>query len=79
MSGLGRPYGRPFSVCNSHLTMLERSSILSAMNKLDNTRRAAIVRALVDGASLRATARMCGADKDTVMRLLVEVGEFCSI
>ena len=48
------------------------------MNKLTNERRATIIRALVDGASVRATARMTGTDKDTVMRLLVEVGEFCS-
>lgn len=49
------------------------------MNRLDNTRRANVVRALVDGSSVRATARMCGVDKDTVLRILVEVGEFCSI
>jgi DNA-directed RNA polymerase specialized sigma24 family protein len=46
------------------------------MNKLTNARRAAIIRALVEGSSIRATARMTGTDKDTVMRLLVEVGEF---
>lgn len=49
------------------------------MNKLSPARRAAIVRALVDGASIRATARMMRCDKDTVTRVLVEVGEFCSI
>jgi IS1 family transposase len=49
------------------------------MNKLTNTRRAAIVRSLVEGASIRSIARIHGCDKDTVLRLLVEVGEFCSI
>ena len=49
------------------------------MNKLSHARRAAIIRALVEGSSIRATARMLGADKDTVMNLLCEVGEFCSI
>jgi IS1 family transposase len=49
------------------------------MNKLSIERRAAVIRALVEGASLRSVARMTGTDKDTVMRLLVEVGEFCSI
>jgi IS1 family transposase len=49
------------------------------MNKLSKERRAAVVRGLVDGASMRAIARMTGTDKDTVMRILVEVGEFCSI
>jgi IS1 family transposase len=49
------------------------------MNKLSQARRAAIVRALVEGASIRSISRMNGVDKDTVLRLLVEVGEFCSI
>lgn len=48
------------------------------MNKLPLSRRAAIVRALADGASARAVARITGSDKDTVLRVLVEVGEFCS-
>ncbi len=48
------------------------------MNVLSIARRAAIIRALVEGASIRSVARMTGSDKDTVTRLLVEVGEFCS-
>lgn len=49
------------------------------MNKLSLDRRAAVVRALVDGASIRSIARVMRCDKDTVTRILVEVGEFCSI
>lgn len=49
------------------------------MNKLSADRRAAVIRGLVEGGSVRAIARMTGVDKDTVLRLLVEVGEFCSI
>jgi IS1 family transposase len=49
------------------------------MNKLDITRRAAVVRGLVEGGSIRSVARMTRTDKDTVMRILVEVGEFCSL
>jgi len=49
------------------------------MNTLSIARRAAVVRTLIDGASIRATARMTRTDKDTVLRILVEVGEFCSI
>ena len=48
------------------------------MNKLTNARRAAVVRGLVEGGSIRAVGRMTGTDKDTVSRILVEVGEFCS-
>ncbi|MEO8714411.1 MAG: IS1 family transposase [Acetobacteraceae bacterium] len=49
------------------------------MNKLPLEKRAAIVRALVEGTSVRGTARMIGVSKDTVLKLLVEVGDFCSI
>jgi IS1 family transposase len=49
------------------------------MNTLSLARRAAVVRALVEGTSVRGTARLVGCDKDTVLRILVEVGEFCSV
>ena len=49
------------------------------MNRLSLARRAAIIRSLVEGASMRSIARAQGCDKDVVCRLLVEVGEFCSI
>lgn len=49
------------------------------MNKLDSARRAAVIRALVEGNSIRSTARLTGTAKATVLKLLVEVGEFCSI
>jgi IS1 family transposase len=49
------------------------------MNKLTLARRAAVVRGLIDGASIRAVSRMTNTDKDTVSRILVEVGEFCAI
>lgn len=49
------------------------------MNKLSISRRAAIIRALAEGNSIRSTCRLTGAAKATVLKLLVEVGEFCSI
>jgi IS1 family transposase len=48
------------------------------MNKLSADRRAAIVAALCEGNGIRATARLTGSNKDTVMKVLVEVGEFAS-
>lgn len=48
------------------------------MNKLSADRRAAIINALCEGNSIRATARMTGANKETVMKLMVEAGEFAS-
>lgn len=49
------------------------------MNKLPMAKRAAIVRALTEGMAVRATARMMGVSKDTVLKLLVELGDFCSV
>lgn len=49
------------------------------MNMLTTERRAAIIRALVEGNSVRATSRLTGTAKATVLKLLVELGEFCSI
>jgi IS1 family transposase len=48
------------------------------MNKLDTTRRAAIVRCLVEGNSVRATCRMTGAAKGTVLKLVVDLGAACA-
>jgi IS1 family transposase len=48
------------------------------MNQLSVERRAAIIRALVEGNSIRATCRLTGAAKNTVTRLLVELGEACA-
>lgn len=49
------------------------------MNVLSLSRRAQIIRALVEGNSVRATCRLTGAAKGTVLSLLSEVGEFCSV
>jgi IS1 family transposase len=45
------------------------------MNRLSLERRTQIVAALVEGNSIRSIERMTGTHRDTVMRLLVEVGE----
>ena len=49
------------------------------MNKLSQARRSQILRCLTEGASIRSTARITGTAKGTVLKLLVEAGEFCSI
>jgi len=48
------------------------------MNKLTTERRAAIVSALVEGMSVRATCRMTDTAKGTVLRLVSELGEVCA-
>lgn len=47
------------------------------MNKLNVDKQTAIVSALVEGSSIRSTERMTGVHRDTIMRLMVRVGEGC--
>jgi IS1 family transposase len=47
------------------------------MNRLNLGRRTQIINCLVEGNSIRSTERMTDTHRDTVMRLLVEVGEGC--
>jgi len=48
------------------------------MNRLDSETRARVISCLIEGCSIRATVRMTGVAKKTVMRLLLEVGEVCA-
>ncbi len=48
------------------------------MNRLTTEKRAQIIGALVEGNSIRATVRMTGAAKNTVTKLLVDVGAACA-
>jgi len=48
------------------------------MNRLSTDKRAEVIRALVEGNSIRATVRMTGVAKNTVAKLLVDVGRECS-
>ncbi len=48
------------------------------MHRLTTQRRAQIVGALVEGNSIRATCRMTGTSKNTVTRLLVDLGKVCA-
>jgi IS1 family transposase len=47
------------------------------MNRLSNTKRTQVIAALVEGNSIRATVRMTGVAKNTVVKFLVELGAAC--
>lgn len=47
------------------------------MNTLPAATKAAVLNALANGVSVRATCRMTGAAKGTVLRLLVDAARFC--
>ncbi|MBU0717394.1 MAG: hypothetical protein KJ749_04025 [Planctomycetes bacterium] len=49
------------------------------MNQLTTEKRATIVPALVEGNSIRAPCRMTGAAKDTVTKLLADLGKADSL
>jgi IS1 family transposase len=48
------------------------------MNRLSTEKRAQIIGCLVEGNSIRATVRMSGAAKNTITKLLVDLGAACS-
>jgi hypothetical protein len=58
--------------------MLERSSIITLVNKLTTAKRVAVVAALVEGNSIRATARMTNVSKPTILKLLADLGAACA-
>ncbi len=49
-----------------------------SMNRLSTEKRAQIIGCLVEGNSIRATVRMTGAAKNTITKLLVDVGTAAS-
>lgn len=62
--------------------MLARAGIgriLCAVNKLTTDERARVISALVEGNSLRATARMTGTHRTTILKLLAELGTACAV
>src|SRR5271167_3184 len=48
------------------------------MNCLDSETRAKVVNCLIEGCSIRATSRMTGAAKNTVIKLLEDIGSACA-
>jgi IS1 family transposase len=48
------------------------------MNKLSTAKRAAVVGALVEGNSIRATSRMTNVCKPAILKLLADLGEACA-
>jgi len=48
------------------------------MNKLSRERRAQIIAALVEGASINSVCRMTGVSNNTVLKLLADLGSACA-
>jgi IS1 family transposase len=60
------------------LPNLSRASIIVNINKLTSAKRVAVVAALIEGNSIRSTVRMTGVAKNTVVKLLVDLGAACT-
>jgi len=58
--------------------MLKRYGILGDMNRLPLSKKTQVIAALVEGVSVNATARMTGVSKNTILKLLADVGTACA-
>jgi IS1 family transposase len=61
--------------------LLDRTGMglyIDPMNKLSTSKRAEILRCLVEGNSIRSTVRITGASKNTLAKLLADAGKACS-
>lgn len=54
------------------------ASIMVSMNRLTRQQRVAVLNALVEGNSIRATTRLTGVAKGTVLKLLADIGPICA-
>lgn len=62
------------------MTFLSRASIIVSMaNILKAEKRAAVIAALCEGNSVNSTCRMMGVSKNTVLKLLVDLGRVCAV
>ena len=50
-----------------------------SMNRLNSDTRAQVIRCLIEGNSIRSTVRLTGVAKNTVTKLLVELGAACTV
>ena len=56
----------------------ERSSTIVSMKKLTTADRVRVISALVEGCSIRSTVRMTGIAKNTIVKLLADLGTVCA-
>ena len=48
------------------------------MNRMDTARRTQVIRCLMEGNSINSTVRMTGVAKNTILKLMIELGSACS-
>src|SRR5271155_3898648 len=60
------------------LTHHGRASIMVNMKQLSTSQRCQVVRCLIEGNSIRSTVRITGVAKNTIVRLLEDLGCACA-
>ena len=60
------------------LTSRNPSSIMFNMNRLSTERRGQVIACLVEGTSMRAVSRITGAARNTIDKLLCDLGDACA-
>src|SRR5690348_14700840 len=66
-------------ISTTDVAMRERSGIMVSMaNRLSTEQRARIIGCLCEGMSIRATVRVTGAAKNTIVKLLADLGAECA-
>ena len=78
IAGSAGKYKPPAIIFLWVLTSMTAQAYIVPMNRLSTERRAAVVAALVEGNSIRATVRMTGAALHTVLKLLNDLGCACA-
>ena len=67
-----------FSTTILYLTLCVTAATVVTMNQLPSKMRARVIGALVEGNSVRATVRMTGIAKNTIAKLVTELGPACA-
>ncbi len=70
--------GRKVFALLSILTNTLLSSIMVIMNILTNQRRTLVIKQICEGSSIRTTVRLTGVSKNTIIKLLLEIGSVCA-
>src|SRR5829696_4418046 len=75
--GRTQPYSSERQSDLYRLTLSKMGHIMRGMNKLPSDKRIQILGMMVEGMSIRAIARLTGASKNTIVKLLRDAGEAC--
>jgi IS1 family transposase len=73
---LAQVYNRVIGILPQNST--QRKFFSTILNQLSMAERVGIVRCLVDGCSMRATSRVTGVARNTIDKLLIELGAACA-